>query len=85
METMYDFLALLLFIATAGLYLVRRPYEDPPLRPYLVMALVGIVGNWLGNQGGGTAAFTLMVAGSFYALHIASQPFHEPSAKSPRL
>lgn len=77
MATMFDFMSILLFIAAAGLFIVRSRHENPPLAPYLVIALVSIIGAWLGNNGGGPAAVTLMVASAFLALHLASEPFRE--------
>lgn len=77
METMFDFMSVLLFLAAGGLFLTRSRHENPPPAPYLVIALVSIVGNWLGNHGGGPAAATLMVASAFLALHLASEPFRE--------
>lgn len=84
METIFDLLSVTLFIATAGLFLVRFRHEDPPLAPYLVIALVCIIGNWLGNNGGGIAAVALMVAAAFLTLHLASQPYREDPEESRR-
>lgn len=75
METIFDLLSVLLFIATAGLFFLRFRHENPPLAPYLLVALVAAVGNWLGNHGGGLAAVALLIAGSFLTLHLASQPY----------
>ncbi len=77
MDSMFDFMSLLLFIATAGLFLVRVRHEDPPLAPYLLIAAVSVVGNVLGNNGGGAAAAMLMMASAFFVLHLASEPFRE--------
>ena len=77
METIFDLMSVLLFIATAGLYLVRFRHESPPLAPYLIVALVCAVGNWLGNHGGGWAAVGMLIAGAFLTLHVASQPYRE--------
>jgi len=77
LETMFDLLSVLLFIATAGLFFLRFRHEDPPLTPYLLVCLVCAVGNWLGNNGGGAAAVALLIAGSFLTLHLASQPYRE--------
>ena len=77
METIFDILSVFLFIATAGLFFLRFRHENPPLAPYLLVALVAAVGNWLGNNGGGLAAVALLIAGSFFTLHLASQPYEE--------
>ncbi|WP_428407459.1 XrtV sorting system accessory protein [Hyphococcus sp.] len=77
MTTIFDLLSVLLFIATAGLFLVRFRHEDPPLAPYLAIALVCVVGAWLGNHGGGAAAVGLLIAAAFLTLHLASEPYRE--------
>lgn len=77
LETIFDLLAVLLFVATAGLFVLRFRHEEPPVTPYLLIALVCAVGNWLGNNGGGPAAVALLIAGSFLALHLAGQPYRE--------
>ena len=82
METIFDLLAALLFVATAGLFALRFRHEDPPIMPYLLIASTCAVGNWLGNNGGGLGAVALLSAGSFLTLHLASQPFREQSDKT---
>ena len=79
LETIFDLLAALLFVATAGLFVLRFRHEDPPIMPYLLVALTCAVGNWLGNLGGGLAAIALLSAGSFLTLHLASEPYREKS------
>ncbi len=77
METLYDMMSVTLFIATAGIFFYRFRNEDPPLAPYMLISLVCAASNWLGNHGGGVGAVLLLIAGSFYLLHIASAPFNE--------
>ncbi|MAW79146.1 MAG: hypothetical protein CMI63_02830 [Parvularcula sp.] len=77
MTTIFDLLSVMLFIAAAGLFLVRVRHEDPPLAPYLLITLVSIVGGWLGNNGGGAPAVGLLIAAAFLTLHLASQPYRE--------
>lgn len=77
-ETLYDFMAVALFIATAGMFFWRLRSENPPLAPYMLISLVCAVSNWLGNSGGGVGAVLLLIAGSFYLLHIAGAPFADP-------
>lgn len=75
METIFDFLSVMLFIAAVSLFFVRFRNEDPPLKPYILISLIAAVGNWLGNNDGGIAAFSLLIAGAFFLLHLASEPF----------
>ncbi len=82
MESTFDLLSVTLFVATAGLFMVRHRHENPPLAPYLVIALVCVIGAWLGNNGGGAAAIALLVAAAFLTLHLASQPYREDQEES---
>lgn len=77
METLFDLMAVSLFIATAGIFFYRYRSENPPLAPYMLISLVCAVANWLGNHGGGVGAVMLLAAGSFYLLHIAGSPYAE--------
>ncbi|MGF1544357.1 MAG: XrtV sorting system accessory protein [Parvularculaceae bacterium] len=77
METTFDFLAVSLFIATAGLFFHRLRSEDPPLAPYMLVSLVCAVSNWLGNNGGELGAICLLTAGAFFLMQMASAPFDE--------
>jgi hypothetical protein len=76
-ETLYDLMATTLFVATAGMFFWRLRHESPPLAPYMLISLVCAVANWLGNEGGGVGAALLLIAGSFYLLHIAGAPYAE--------
>ncbi|MEQ1929090.1 MAG: XrtV sorting system accessory protein [Parvularculaceae bacterium] len=77
METMFDLLAVALFMATAGMFFLRFRHEDPPLGPYVLISLSSAVGNWLGNAGHAAFAVGLLIAGAFLLLHIASLPYPE--------
>lgn len=82
METVFDFLSVALFIATAAMFFHRLRHEDPPLAPYVLIALVCAVSNWLGNHGGGLGAIGLLSAASFYLLQMASEPYREDPEKA---
>lgn len=75
MASIFDILSTFLFLAAAGLFLLRWRQERPPLTPYALVGLVSAVGAWLGNHGGGPAAAALLIAGAFFTLHLAGQPF----------
>ncbi|MFQ5562016.1 MAG: XrtV sorting system accessory protein [Parvularculaceae bacterium] len=77
MTSVFDLLAVSLFVAAAGLFLVRFRHEDPPIAPYLLIAAICAVSNWLGENGGGLAAVALLSAASFLLLHLASLPYKD--------
>ena len=81
MESIFDLLSVTLFIAAASLFLMRLRHESPPIAPYILVALVAAVGNWLGNDAGGhissLAAVAFLMAGAFLTLHLASEPFRD--------
>ena len=79
---MFNLFPVMLFAAGAGLFLLRIRHEKPPLAPYLVLCHVSIVGAWLGNNGGGAAAVALLIAGSFFALHLASLPYEDDAEEN---
>ncbi len=81
METIFDFLSVLLFIAAVSMFFVRFRHENPPLAPYIVISLVCAVGNYLGNNGGGVAAVALLIAASFLLLHLAGEPYRESAGE----
>lgn len=77
MASVFDILALALFIGAAGMFVIRVRHEDPPLTPFALIFVVSAVGNWLGEHGGGGAAICLLIAGAFLLLHVASVPYPE--------
>lgn len=77
METLFDVLSVLLFIATAGLFFLRFRHENPPLAPYLAVCLACAVGNYLGNNGQAAVAISMLVTGAFLALHLAGEPYRD--------
>ena len=77
METIFDLLSVTLFIAVTALFFMRLRHEHPPIGPYILVALVAAVGNWLGNHGGGLAAVAFLIAGAFLTLHLASEPYRD--------
>ena len=65
MITVFDVFGLTLLAASLTLFVTRFVTQDPPVYPYLIIALTCLVMNWLGEAGGGIAALGLMVAASF--------------------
>lgn len=77
METLFDLLSIKLFVAATLIFFYRLKRENSPLTPYMLIALVCAVSNWLGNHGFGIAAIALLVTASFYLLHLAGEPYAE--------
>ena len=79
METIFDFLSVVLFIATAGIFFLRIGRENPPLAPYLVICIACAVANQLGNADMVVASIILLVCAAFLLLQIASEPYSPES------
>ena len=65
MITFFDVYALALLVVSMALFVVRFISQDPPVYPYLIIACTCLVGNWLGESGGGIYALALLIAASF--------------------
>ena len=65
MITIFDVFSLTLLIASMSLFVVRYILQDPPVYPYLIIACTCLVGNWLGEAGGGLFAIALLTAAAF--------------------
>lgn len=77
MITVFDFYSVGLLLISLTVFLVRFLRQDPPITPYLVIACVCAVGNWLGETGGGWAAMMLLIAASFLFLACVFAPGRE--------
>ena len=65
MFTIFDIYALALLIVSMALFVRRYMTQNPPVYPYLIIAVTCLVANWLGEAGGGIFALALLVAASF--------------------
>lgn len=74
METPFDWLSVLLFIAGAGVFFHRLGAGDEPLAPYMLISLVAAVANWTGDHGAPVFALVLLVAGAVYLLRLFRAP-----------
>jgi hypothetical protein len=74
--SIFDIYSVSLLIVSLIQFVVRYVRQEPPVMPYLVIACVCAVGNWLGNMGGGWAAWALLVAASFLFLSCVIAPNH---------
>jgi hypothetical protein len=77
MTSIFDILATALFIAAAGTFFFRLQREDPPLWPYVAVALGAAAANWLGEKGAGALALALIAAGATLLAYVASRPYRD--------
>ena len=77
MITVFDVYSVALLLISLTVFVVRYIRQDPPIMPYLVIACVCGVGNWLGDAGGGWAAMSLLVAASFLFLGCLFAPYRK--------
>jgi hypothetical protein len=75
MISVFDVYSISLLVISLIVFVVRYVRQDPPIMPYLVIACVCAVGNWLGDLGGGWAAMSLLVAASFLFLSLLLAPY----------
>ena len=68
MISFFDIYSLALLITSLVLFVIRYVRQEPPVFPYLVIALTCAVGNWLGEAGGEYGAIALLTAASFLFL-----------------
>jgi hypothetical protein len=74
MISVFDIYSVGLLVISLAVFIVRYIRQDPPIMPYLVIACVCAVGNWLGEMGGGWAAMSLLIAASFLFLSCLMMP-----------
>lgn len=47
--TVFDVYSVALLLVSLTVFVIRYIRQDPPIMPYLVIACVCAVGNWMGN------------------------------------
>ena len=60
MQTVFDWITVAIFIATAGTFFYRTQHEWPPLYKYLGLSVGCMLANWLGNTGQQVPAIALI-------------------------
>ena len=75
MISFFDIFSLGLLVVSLSVFFIRYVSQDPPITPYLLIACVCGVGNWLGDSGGGDAALMLLIAASFLFLALVLTPY----------
>lgn len=63
--TVFDIYSLGLLIVSMTLFVWRYLKDNPPVYPYLIIALTCLVANWFGEAGGGVYAMMMLIAASF--------------------
>ena len=74
MVSFFDIYSLTLLAVSLAIFILRYIREEPPVLPYLLIAITCATGNWLGDAGGGVAASMLLVAASFLFLSCLLYP-----------
>jgi hypothetical protein len=75
MDTIYDFVSVLLFIAAAAGFFHRLRRVDEPLAPYMLISLAAAVANWLGEHGAEIGAILLLAGGAAFLTHLLRAPY----------
>lgn len=83
MFTIFDIYALALLIVSMALFVRRYMTQNPPVYPYLIIAVTCLVSNWLGEAGGGVFALALLVAASFSFLGCLLYPSWRNMGQNP--
>ncbi len=83
MITIFDVYALALLIVSMTLFVRRYMTQNPPVYPYLIIAVTCLVANWLGEAGGGIFALSLLVAASFSFLGCLLYPSWRHMGQNP--
>ncbi|GGD14341.1 XrtV sorting system accessory protein [Aquisalinus flavus] len=77
MGAYFNFFAIVLFVATAAVYVWRSRTERPRIMPYLVTVGGTLIAMIAGNNGAFYSAIVIFAAAGFLLVHQASQPFDE--------
>jgi hypothetical protein len=75
MDTLYDFVSVLLFVAAAAGFFHRLRRVDEPLAPYMLVSLAAAVANWLGEHGAEIGAVLLLAGGAVYLQRLLRAPY----------
>lgn len=72
METIYDWVTILLFAGLITLFLQRSSMEEPSdtIWQYLPPAIACALANYLGNEGYAVAAVAVLIAGAAYVVKV---------------
>ncbi|MFZ5618695.1 MAG: XrtV sorting system accessory protein [Pseudomonadota bacterium] len=84
MTSIFDIYSVALLVVSLTMFIVRYIREEPPVTPYLVIALTCGVGNYLGEAGGGVGALMLLVAASFLFLGCLLYPTFRSRSRGKR-
>lgn len=83
MITVFDLYSLGLLVVAMTLFVRRYVKQNPPVYPYLIIALTCLIANWMGEAGGGVFALSLLVAASFSFLGCLLYPSWRNMGQTP--
>lgn len=77
----FNFFAIVLFLATAGVFVWRSRTQRPRIMPYVVTVGGTLIAMFAANNGAFYSAIVIFAAAGFLLVHQASQPFDEEPAQ----
>lgn len=75
MQTVFDWVSVAIFIATAGTFFYRTQHEWPPLNRYIGVAIGCMIANELGNLGYFIPALLIIALLIAAVIWLGSRPF----------
>ncbi|NHK28060.1 hypothetical protein FF098_009100 [Parvularcula flava] len=73
----FNFFAIVLFLATAAVFVWRSRTQRPRIMPYAVTVGGTMIAMFAANSGAFYSAIVIFAAAGFLLVHQASQPFDE--------
>ncbi|MBI1391192.1 MAG: hypothetical protein GC152_00495 [Alphaproteobacteria bacterium] len=74
MSTIFDVFAMALLLSSLAIFVVRYMREEPPIMPYLLIALACGIGNWVGEAVDEFAGIVVLIIAAFLFLSCLIYP-----------
>ncbi|MEO1013977.1 MAG: XrtV sorting system accessory protein [Pseudomonadota bacterium] len=68
MSTVFDVFAMCLIVVSLAIFIIRYIREEPPILPYLLIAIACGVGNWVGETVDQFAGIVVLIIAAFLFL-----------------
>jgi len=76
MQTVFDWITVVIFIATAGTFFYRTQREWPPLYKYLALSIGCAIANQLGNLGYAVPALVMIALLIGSLIWLGTRPYN---------